>query len=74
MARMVIIENREGAQYAVLPADFEKGADGEYRGFRVLSYEDGGRYEGPKTASAVAKAQDAPARPEKAAGPQQDGE
>lgn len=65
MAGMVVIEHRDGRQYAVMPADFEKGAETDYQGFRVVSYEDGSKYEGPKTAAAITKAQDAPSKPEK---------
>jgi hypothetical protein len=65
MVRMVIVENRDGAQYAVAPADFERGAADQWQGFRIVSYEDGEKYEGPKTAAAIAKAHDAEAAPAK---------
>lgn len=63
MAQPVLIRNREGAEY-VVPADaFEREAEGDYKGFRIISNEDGSKYEGPKTAAAIAKAQDADAEP-----------
>lgn len=67
MSEMVLIEHRDGRSYAVLPKDFEKGADGDYKGFRITSYEDGTPYEGPKTLAALSKAQDTPAKAEKGA-------
>lgn len=68
MSGMVKIAHRDGREYAVLPADFEKGAEGDYHGFRITGYESGEKYEGPKTAAAVAKAQDAPGGDEAATG------
>lgn len=65
MAGMVLIRHGDGREYAVNPADFEKGAEDDYKGFRVVSYEDGSKYDGPKTAAAITKAQDAPKAAEK---------
>lgn len=60
MAKMVIIEHRDGRSFAVAPADFEKHADGDFQGFRITRYEDGSAYDGgPKTAAAVVKEQQA---------------
>ena len=56
MPNRVLITNHAGEQYAVLPHDFEKGADDEYKGFRITTYESGEKYDGPKTAAAIAKA------------------
>lgn len=66
MAEMIVIEHSDGRSYAVLPADFEKGIDGDYKGFKAVAYESGEKYEGPKTAAAVAKASEAEAAPAKA--------
>ena len=46
--RMVVIEHRDGRQYAVRPADFRK--EYEPQGFKALRYEDGSEYEAPKSA------------------------
>lgn len=46
-----------GEGYAVRESDFRKGAEGPYKGFRIVGYEDGTPYEGPKTAAGVAKAE-----------------
>lgn len=72
MADAVLIRNSEGVEYAVTPAAFEKGAETDYKGFRIVAWEDGGKYEGPKTAAALAKAQDAPKASEKAAAEKKD--
>jgi hypothetical protein len=63
--RFVNITHPDGRTVAVLPKDFEKGADGDYKGFRITGYEDGTPYDGPKTSAAITKAQDAPSKPEK---------
>ena len=55
---MVLIRNSAGLEYAVYPASFEHAAHTTYRGFKIVSWEDGSRYEGPKTASALDKAHD----------------
>jgi hypothetical protein len=65
MAQSVIIAHPDGRQYGVEPKAFEKGIDGDYKGFHIVSNEDGTPYEGPKTAAAITKAQDAPSKPEK---------
>lgn len=67
MAQMIVIQHPDGRSYAVLPADFERGIDGDYKGFKATRYESGEQYEGPKTAAAIGKAQDAPQDAEKAA-------
>jgi len=56
MPKMVLITNHAGEEYAVLPNDFERWLDDQYKGFRITAYEDGTKYEGPKTAAAIAKA------------------
>lgn len=60
MAGMVKIAHRDGREFAVLPSDFEKGAEGDYHGFRITGWENGDKYEGPKTAAAIAKADEQP--------------
>lgn len=65
MAEMIVIEHPDGRAFAVLPADFERGIDGDYKGFKAVAYESGEPYQGPKTAAAITKAQDAPSKPEK---------
>lgn len=65
MAERVIIEHRDGRNYAVLPADFERGIDGDYQGFHITAYEDGRPYEGPKTAAAIRKAAEGDESPAK---------
>jgi len=56
---MLLISHVDGRAYAVSAADFRKGADDEYKGFHVDGHEDGSPYDGPKTAAAVVRAQDA---------------
>lgn len=46
MAERVIIEHKDGRNYAVLPADFHDIYEPE--GFKVVSYDDGSEYEPPK--------------------------
>lgn len=66
MAEFVVIERAsDGAQLAVRPSDFEKGVDGDYKGFKILHWEGGEKYDGPKTSAAITKAQDAPSKAEK---------
>lgn len=60
MADMIVIEHPDGRSVAVLPKDFERGIDGDYKGFKATRYESGEPYEGPKTAAAVTRAQEAP--------------
>jgi len=78
--QMVLIRNNAGVEYAVYPARFEHEAHTTYKGFRIVSWEDGTAFEGPKTAGAIAKAHDdAETEPEKPAprasgGKKQDGE
>lgn len=67
MAAMIRIVHPDGREYAVLPADFERGIDGDYQGFRAVAYESGEPYQGPKTAAAIAKAAEADAAPKGAA-------
>ena len=67
MASLLIISHPDGRRYAVGAADFRKGADDEYRGFRVDGHEDGSPYDGPRTAAAVVKAQEVDSAPEKPA-------
>lgn len=57
--RMVLIRNNAGVEYAVYPARFEHEAHTTYRGFKIVSYEDGTPFEGPKTAAALDKAHEA---------------
>ncbi len=74
MASMLVISHPDGRNYAVSAADFRKGADDEYKGFRVDGHEDGSPYDGPKTAAAVVKAHDAPTSDHKPATAKKDGE
>ncbi len=54
----VIIESsKTGEQYAVTPADFRKHY--EEQGFRIVSNEDGTKYEAPATKAAEPKKSDA---------------
>lgn len=54
MARMIVIEHKDGRRFAVTPADFRAakvGPEGETyedMGFTALHYEDGEPYEPPK--------------------------
>jgi hypothetical protein len=54
MARMIVIEHKDGRVYAVTPADFHHAKVGpngetyEEMGFRAVRYEDGEPYEAPK--------------------------
>jgi hypothetical protein len=45
MEQRVIIRHSDGREYAVLPADYERGKDGDYKGFKITSNEDGTPYE-----------------------------
>ncbi len=69
MASMLLISHSDGRQYAVTAADFRKGADDEFKGFRVDGHEDGSPYEGPKTASAITREHEAPKAAPKADAP-----
>ncbi len=51
MADLLIIEHRDGRSYAVSAADFRKGADDEYKGFKPLRHESGAEYEAPAKAA-----------------------
>ena len=73
MPRFVMIAHPDGREYAVTVADFKSGADEQFRGFKITTYEGGDEYDGPKTAAAVVKAQDAPRATEKAADGKKDG-
>jgi hypothetical protein len=73
MASMLLISHADGRAYAVTAADFRKGADDEYKGFKIEGHEDGTPVEGPKTAAGVVKAQDAPKAPERATDAKKDG-
>jgi len=66
MAGLLHLRHHDGREIAVAPADFKKGADAEYKGFRVLGYEDGTAWEGPRTAAEVVREKEA-ASPAKAA-------
>ena len=66
MSGFVKIAHRDGRELAVLPRDFEKGAESDYHGFRIIGWENGDKYDGPKTATAIAKADEHPADAKKA--------
>lgn len=57
--RMVLIRNNAGVEYAVYPARFEHESHTTYHGFKIVSWEDGTPFEGPKTAAAIDKAHEA---------------
>lgn len=57
MASLLVIEHRDGRQYAVSAADFRKIYEPE--GFKAVAYEDGSPYEPP--APKGEKAADKPA-------------
>jgi hypothetical protein len=44
----VVIEHKDGRSYSVLPADFKRLADSQYKGFKIVSNEDGSPYQEPK--------------------------
>jgi hypothetical protein len=55
MASLLIIEHRDGRQYAVSAADFRKTYEPE--GFKAVRYEDGSEYEPPaQRATSAARA------------------
>lgn len=55
MASLLIIEHKDGRQYAVSAADFRKTYESE--GFKAIRFEDGSDYEPPpKKADVTAKA------------------
>ena len=65
MARMVIIEHRDGRRYAVTPGDYRRqniAPEGEERrtyeesGFRIVSWETGEPYEETRATPAATKA------------------
>jgi hypothetical protein len=58
MAQGVLIRHSDGREYVVPAGAFEKGAETDYKGFRIVSNEDGSKYDGPKTAAAIAKSDD----------------
>lgn len=57
MARMVVIEHKDGRRFAVTPHDFtsqkinDDGQTYEDAGFKIQGWEDGEPYEAPKRAS-----------------------
>lgn len=56
MASLLIIEHRDGRQYAVSAADFRKQYEAE--GFRAVAFEDGAEYEPPAPRKAAEKPAD----------------
>jgi hypothetical protein len=56
--RYVIIRHKDGREYAILPADFDTknvspdGESYEAQGFKIVSYQDGEKYEAPKASAA----------------------
>lgn len=64
--RMVIIRHRDGSEFGILPKDFDKvRANPETEeepktyaelGYKIVSWQDGEEYDGPKTASRPARA------------------
>lgn len=65
MASLLIIEHRDGRQYAVSAADFRKTYEPD--GFKAVRYEDGSEYEPPAKKGDKAS-QDAPEAPSAAEG------
>jgi hypothetical protein len=54
MASLLIIEHKDGRQYAVSAADFRKQYEPE--GFKAVRYEDGSEYEPPQPKAGKADA------------------
>jgi hypothetical protein len=63
--RFVNITHPDGRRSPCCRRTSRRASDGDYKGFHIVSNEDGTPYEGPKTAAAITKAQDAPSKPEK---------
>lgn len=58
--KRVVIEHRDGREYGIAPADFDKRkieGDKTYKdlGFKIIKYEDGSEYVPPEDKAAAAK-------------------